>query len=75
MTRILEAPTVKSTNGAKASYDVKNIALADAGKLKIEWAEREMPVLRLVRERFAKERPLAGINVAACLGCLLPSGE
>ncbi|MBI4385773.1 MAG: adenosylhomocysteinase [Elusimicrobia bacterium] len=54
-------------NGHRPAYDVKRIALAEAGKLKIEWAEREMPVLRLVRERFAKEKPLTGLNIAACL--------
>jgi len=48
-------------------YDVKDIRLADDGKRKIEWAERSMPVLRLIRERFAKEKPLQGLNIAACL--------
>jgi adenosylhomocysteinase len=48
-------------------YDVKNIELAGDGMAHIEWAEREMPVLRLIRERFAKERPLQGIRIAACL--------
>lgn len=47
-------------------YDIKNIELADEGKRRIEWAEREMPVLRLIRERFAKEQPLKGIRLAAC---------
>ena len=40
-----------------ADHDVKDLSLADAGKLKIEWAEQSMPVLRQVRERFAKEQP------------------
>jgi adenosylhomocysteinase len=48
-------------------YDVKDIALAEAGQGRIEWAEQEMPVLRLIRERFELEKPLAGIRVAACL--------
>jgi adenosylhomocysteinase len=48
-------------------YDVKDLALADAGQRRIEWAEQEMPVLRLIRERFAREKPLAGIRVSACL--------
>nr|MBC7244161.1 adenosylhomocysteinase [Chloroflexota bacterium] len=48
-------------------YDVKDISLAEKGQSRIEWAEREMPVLRLIRERFAKERPLQGIRIAACL--------
>jgi len=55
------------SNGTRAAYDVKNLALADAGKLKIEWAEREMPVLRLIKERFTREKPLTGVNIAACL--------
>src|SRR5512138_2218045 len=50
-----------------ASYDVKDPKLADGGRLKIEWAEREMPVLRLIRERFAKEHPLQGVRISACL--------
>jgi len=48
-------------------HDIRNIKLADEGKRKIEWAERNMPVLRLIRERFAKEKPLSGINMACCL--------
>ncbi len=48
-------------------YDIANIKLAAEGKKKIEWAERSMPVLRLIRERFAKEKPLKGINMACCL--------
>ena len=49
------------------TYDVKDIKLAAAGKLLIEWAEREMPVLRLIRNRFTKEKPLKGVKLAACL--------
>jgi adenosylhomocysteinase len=49
------------------SYDIKDGNLAEGGRRKIEWAEREMPVLRLIRERFEKERPLQGVRVAACL--------
>jgi adenosylhomocysteinase len=48
-------------------FDVKDLGLADAGQRRIEWAEQEMPVLRLIRERFAHEKPLDGIRVAACL--------
>ena len=48
-------------------YDVKEIALADQGKLKIEWAEGSMPVLRLIKKRFKREQPLKGIRVTACL--------
>ena len=49
------------------SYDVKDLKLADQGVSRILWAEQEMPVLRLIRERFAKERPLDGVRVSACL--------
>lgn len=49
------------------NYDVKDTKLAEGGRRRIEWAEREMPVLRLIRERFAKERPLKGLRVSACL--------
>ena len=48
-------------------HDVKNIGLAAEGRLKIEWAEHSMPVLRQVRERFAKEQPLKGLRLGACL--------
>jgi len=48
-------------------YDVKNIKLADKGKLRIEWANQSMPVLNLIRKRFMKERPLKGVRLAACL--------
>ncbi len=50
-----------------ADYHVKDLALADAGKLRIEWADQDMPVLASIRERFEREKPLAGIRVAACL--------
>jgi adenosylhomocysteinase len=49
------------------NHDVKNLRLADGGRYRIEWAEQEMPVLRLIRERFAREQPLKGIRVSACL--------
>jgi adenosylhomocysteinase len=52
---------------AAASYDIKDIALADEGKRRTEWAERSMPVLRQIRSRFAKERPLKGLKLSACL--------
>ena len=41
-------------------YDVKDLSLAKKGKLRIEWAEMEMPVLRLIKARFEKEKPLKG---------------
>jgi adenosylhomocysteinase len=49
------------------NYDVKDISLASAGKLRIEWAGREMPVIKLIRQRFAKSKPLKGIRISACL--------
>ena len=47
--------------------DVKDIALAEQGKRKIEWANQQMPVLQLIRKRFIKEQPLKGVRVSACL--------
>src|SRR5688500_12147975 len=55
------------TSSGMVEHDVKNIALAAEGRRKIEWAELSMPVLRQVRERFAKEQPLKGIRLGACL--------
>lgn len=48
-------------------YDVKDINLAPEGKLKIEWAGRQMPVLETIKKRFTKEKPLKGQTIAACL--------
>jgi adenosylhomocysteinase len=48
------------------NYDIKDINLAPEGKQRIEWADREMPVLRLIRERFEAEKPLAGVKIVAC---------
>ena len=48
-------------------YDISNIKLAPTGKLRIEWADENMPVLKLIRERFSKEKPLKGIKVSCCL--------
>ncbi len=48
-------------------YDIKNLDLAEGGRRRIEWAEREMPVLRSIRERFERERPFEGIRMSACL--------
>ena len=50
-----------------STHDIKDIELAEGGRRRIEWAEREMPVLRQIRERFEKERPLEGIRISACL--------
>jgi len=49
------------------AYDVADLELADLGARRTEWAGREMPVLRQIRERVAKERPYEGIRIAACL--------
>ena len=50
-----------------ANFQVKDVALAEAGRRRIEWAAQEMPVLKLLKERFAKEKPLQGVKLAACL--------
>src|SRR6185312_15734751 len=54
------------SSAPSVEFDVKDIGLASNGKQRIEWAEREMPVLRLIRERFAEEKPLAGTKLLAC---------
>src|ERR1700680_3152414 len=51
----------------KVNGDVKDLALAESGKRRIEWANQQMPVLQLIRKRFIKEQPLSGIRVSACL--------
>jgi len=48
-------------------YDVKDMTLAPKGRLRMEWAERSMPVLRLIRADFARKRPLKGLRISACL--------
>jgi adenosylhomocysteinase len=57
----MSAPT------AVAKHDVRDLALADEGRRRTEWAERSMPVLRQIRARFAKEQPLKGLKLSACL--------
>jgi adenosylhomocysteinase len=49
------------------NYDIRDTKLAEGGRRRIDWAEHEMPVLRLIRERFKRERPLTGLRIAACL--------
>ncbi|HKU60620.1 MAG TPA: adenosylhomocysteinase [Gemmatimonadales bacterium] len=56
-----------SVQTAVAKHDIKDIALADEGRRRTEWAERSMPVLRQIRARFAKEQPLRGTRLSACL--------
>jgi len=52
---------------APVEHDIRSLDLATGGRYRIEWAEQDMPVLRQIRERFAKEKPLQGIRMAACL--------
>ena len=52
---------------AEKSNDIADISLADEGQRRIEWADRHMPVLRSIRERFEREKPLEGITIGACL--------
>ena len=51
----------------KTNYDIKDMSLAEMGKQRIEWAYREMPVVKLIRERFTAEKPLQGIRISGCL--------
>src|SRR3989441_12364423 len=55
-----------STAMPAMEHDVKDLSLAANGKRRIEWSEREMPVLRLIRERFGAEQPLKGVRLVAC---------
>jgi len=49
------------------NHDIKDSSLAQEGKLRIDWAAKEMPVVKLIKERFGKEKPLAGVRISACL--------
>ena len=72
---VLEPTQMPSDSGDAANgqtdplpaHDVTDLGLADEGVRRIEWAEREMPVLRLIRERFTREQPLVGVRIAAAL--------
>jgi adenosylhomocysteinase len=55
------------TTATKMTGDVKDLALAEKGKRKIEWANQHMPVLQLIRKQFIKDQPLKGIRMSACL--------
>ncbi len=57
------------------NYDVKDLALAEQGALRMEWADNEMPVLRLIRQRFEQEKPLKGVRIAACLHVTTETGN
>ncbi len=56
-----------ASGSAVPAHDLADLGLAAEGVRRVEWAEREMPVLRLIRERFEREKPLAGLRLAACL--------
>src|SRR3954468_10670357 len=56
-----------TTATARARCDIKDAKLAPLGKKRILWADRDMPVLARIRERFAKDKPLAGLRLSACL--------
>ncbi len=56
-------------------YHIKDKSLAEHGRLRIEWASREMPVLKLIRQRFAKEKPLKGVRISACLHITTETGN
>ncbi|MEI6329466.1 MAG: adenosylhomocysteinase [Pseudanabaena sp. ELA645] len=70
MTTILESETVtfeyEIPETVTVKCEIKDISLAPLGKQRIEWASREMPVLRQIADRFGSEKPLAGIRIAAC---------
>jgi adenosylhomocysteinase len=51
----------------KSRYDIKDLTLAEAGRQRIEWAAREMPVIKLIRERFTKEKPFKDVRISGCL--------
>jgi adenosylhomocysteinase len=57
------------------NYDVRDLGLAPKGKARVEWAAQSMPVLKLVHQRFAAERPLAGMRLAACLHVTTETGN
>jgi adenosylhomocysteinase len=64
MVIIFGVPTMKEIH---MEYDIKDMALADEGKVSVEWANKSMPVLNSIKQRFEKEKPLQGIRVGACL--------
>lgn len=61
------AEAIPKENHVERECDIKDISLADEGKARIEWADRDMPVLAEIRERFQRERPLEGVRISACL--------
>ena len=65
--KITELRNPHSEFGGIMDYDIKDISLAEKGRLRMEWAEMAMPVSKLIRSRFEKEKPLEGIRLSACL--------
>ena len=63
------------TTATLPAHDVKDLSLAGKGRLRMEWADRSMPVLSQIRERFGKERPLEGIRLSACLHVTTETGN
>jgi len=61
------APSGRVQRGGAVEYEVKDLGLADKGQLRIEWANQSMPVLNLIRKRFAREKPLKGVRLGLCL--------
>ena len=57
----------RCVEGEAMNHDIKDRELAGDGKRRIDWADRFMPVLRLIRQRFEQERPLEGVRISACL--------
>ena len=53
--------------GKLPAHDVADLSLSESGRKRVEWADRFMPVLRSIRERFEREKPLDGVRVSACL--------
>ncbi len=63
------------TTATLPAHDVKDLALAEKGRLRMEWADRSMPVLARIRERFEKEKPLKGLRLSACLHVTTETGN
>ncbi|MEB3287701.1 MAG: adenosylhomocysteinase [Vampirovibrionales bacterium] len=61
-----ETPSATQPSRTDAAYEIKDLNLAAQGKKQIEWADRDMPVLASIRKRFAQEKPLKGVKIAAC---------
>ncbi len=59
----------------KTQYDIKDASLAEAGRQRIEWAAREMPVVKLIKERFSREKPFTGLRISACLHVTTETGN